>query len=106
MTVVCSVAAVFTNPNGDRFQITAKDRGMILDAPEWIKDTLMFKWLANDGSIKFVNSANKIEAENEPMKGLAADGKKIEEPVSVGVKVESEEKPKATTRKKTKKDDA
>ena len=118
MTIICSVAADFTNRDGDIFRVTAKERGVILNAPDWIKDTLMFKLLAQEGSIKYVNSANRIEAENDPLKGLGADGKPIEpiakkeektkqeevkanEPVVVeAVAIPTEEAPKRSTRKK------
>ena len=117
MTIICSVAAVFTNRDGDVYQVRPSDRGVIKEAPDWIQDTLMFKWLAKDGSIKYVNSANKIEAENDPMKGLGADGKKakkekeqapVEEAPAEETPAEEaeEEKPRTTTRRRTKKDDA
>lgn len=103
MTIICSVAAVFNNSVGDKYVIRPSDIGIIKpDVPEWVKDTQMFKWLESDGSVKFVTSSNKVEAENDPLNGLGADGKKIEEPVAVkeepvAVEVEA---PKKTTRKK------
>lgn len=115
MTIISMIAADFNNRQGDRFQITRNDIGIIKEAPDWIKDTLMFKWAAADGAIKFVNSANKKELENDPMKGIAADGKakkqevkvdEAKEPVvveAVVVPVEeapAEEKPKKATRSK------
>jgi len=112
MTIICHVAADFVNSDGEKFSVTAKDRNLIKDAPEWIKDTLLFKWLVGDGSIKFVTKSNKIEAENDPTALVDAEGKTIhaEEQTGVNDPVEAEtegieevkeEKPKkATTRKK------
>ena len=77
MTIICHVAADFVNSDGDKFSITGKDRNLIKDAPEWIKDTLLFKWLANDGSIKFVTKTNQIQAENDPLAYVNAEGKEI-----------------------------
>ena len=79
MTIICMVAADFCGPDGQVFSVTAKDKGIIITAPEWIKDTLMFKLLASDGSLKFVTKANQKEAENDPLKGINAEGKKIKE---------------------------
>ena len=78
ITIICSVAAEFPNPNGEKpFIVGRKDLNLILSAPEWIEKTAMFKMLAADGSLKAVTSANKVQAENNPTVGLGADGKAI-----------------------------
>ena len=110
MTIICAVAADFVNADGDRFSVTGKELGVIKEAPEWIKDTLLFKWLVNDGSLKFVTRENKITAENDPLAGLNAEGKKIEEEkpeekMEEPVEVKATQPKKKTTAKK-KKDDA
>ena len=102
MTIICHVAADFVNSDGDVFRIGGKDINLIKEAPEWIKDTLMFKWLANDGSIKFVTKDNAIKAENDPVAGVDAEGKGIRS--EVDEEKEEEQPKKRTTRKK--KDDA
>lgn len=101
--MICYVAADFGPYEGEIFRITPDKIGLFVEAPGWVRNTLMFKWLVNDGSIKVADEQiSKKEGENDPMKGIAADGKKEElheeEPVEVKVS-----KPK-TTRKK--KDDA
>lgn len=109
MLIICSVAVDFVRSDGEKYSVTGKELGIIKDAPEWIKDTLMFKWLDKDGSIKFVTQNNRIQAENAPFEGINAEGKEIHKVDEPDVHVEeSEEKPKRkTTRKKTeKKDDA
>lgn len=114
MTIICAVAADFVNSDGDKFSVTAKEIGLIKEAPEWIKKTLLFKWLASDGSIKYVTKSNRIEAENDPLAGLNAEGKEIpaEDEKGVNNPVEAEEKAsekpktKSTRQKKEKKDDA
>lgn len=75
MTIICSVAAEFENSEGGKYSVTSKECGVIKEAPEWIKDTLLFHWLVKDGSIKFVTKSNRITAENDPMAGLNAEGK-------------------------------
>lgn len=113
MLIICSVAAEFVNSDGARFAVTGKELGIIKEAPEWIKKTLLFKWMANDGSIKFVTKSNRIEAENDPLAGLDAEGKKIKpkaeegknapaEGKQEGEKEVTEAKPKATTPKSAK----
>ena len=107
MLIICSVAAEFVNPEGDRFAVTGKDIGIIKDAPEWIRKTLLFKWMANDGSVKFVTEKNRVEAENEPLKGIDAEGKTIQkktekdesEPAE-GKQEGAEEEPKAEPKAK------
>lgn len=99
MRIFCKVAAEFTAPNGETiFKVTPDKRLMIMDAPEAIKDTLMFKLLLNDGSIDVIDTKEaQKKAENEPTKGMTPDGKKdteeqAEEPV----------KPKTTRKTKAK----
>ena len=110
MTIICYVAADFVNSDGGKFSVTGKELGVIKEAPEWIKSTLLFKWLANDGSIKFVTKSNRITAENDPLVGISAEGKNIRPEEGTGVNApekaeekqeEPQEKPvKKTTRKK------
>jgi len=108
MTIICAVAADFVNSDGDKYSVTGKEIGVIKEAPEWITETLLFKWLAKDGSIKYVTRGNRIEAENDPLAGLNAEGKEILKEEEKGAKdpveVETEQPKKRGTRKK--KDDA
>lgn len=78
MRLICRVAAEFTAPDGTKvFEVGAADRLLILEAPEEIKNTLMFKWLCADGSIDFVDKpADQKKLENDPVQGAAADGTK------------------------------
>lgn len=76
MLIICAVAADFVNSDGDVFSVKGKEIGVIKEAPDWITSTLLFKWLNKDGSIKFVEKTNRIEAENAPLAGLSAEGKK------------------------------
>lgn len=104
ITIICSVAAEFRSADGSmKYTVDAKKRNLVIsDAPAWIVDTLMFKGLAADGSLKYVTPANKIQVENEPTIGLAADGKAIdlERPEVETAKVEPEEKPVETAEEK------
>ena len=95
ITIICSVAAEFRSADGSmKYTVDAKKRNLVLsDAPAWIVDTLMFKGLAADGSLKYVTPANKIQVENEPTIGLAADGKAIDLERPEAEAVEAEEKP-------------
>jgi len=111
MTIICAVAADFVRPDGEIFRVTGKEIGVIKDAPEWIKDTLLFRMLDKDGSIKYVTNSNRIQAENDPLAGINAEGKEIRPEGETGVNdpVEGQQeapKKKTTTRKTKKKDDA
>ena len=77
ITVICTVAADFFAPGGLTFSIESKDRNTIKEAPAWIKNTLMFKYLRKDRSISFVDKNNKKQAENDPLAGQNAEGKRI-----------------------------
>lgn len=73
--IICYVAAEFVL-NGERFSVTPNKIGTFIEAPEWIRDTVMFKWLVKDGSLKVSNEhITKKQGENDPMKGVSAEGK-------------------------------
>lgn len=89
MTIICSVAAVFNDFKGNRYDITGGDIGLIkTDVPDWVENTIMFKLLLKDGSIQYVTTENKKQMENDPLNGLGADGKKLEGNAPVEVKTE------------------
>ena len=100
--MICYVSAEFRGPEWRKFKVTPDKRGVFIEAPEWIKDTLLFKMLLKDGSIKVgVGAEEKKKLENDPMEKIGADGKELEEKVEVpDTKVLKTRKPKA------KKDDA
>ena len=130
--MICYVAADFGPYDGDMFRVTPTMIGTFIEAPVWVKDTLLFKWLIKDGSIKVAEEQiTKKQGENDPMEGMAASGK--DEAVAVAAEKEAtehieeaaegqkespaeEEKPAAeekpakparqTNKKKAKKDDA
>ena len=79
ITIICAVAAMFKNKDGEVFKVTPAQRGVIVQAPAWIQKTLLFEMLASDGSLKFVTPYNRVQVENEPLLGLNAEGKKIAE---------------------------
>ena len=110
MTIICAVAADFVNSDGDIYSVKGKEIGLIKEAPEWIANTLMFKWLVKDGTLKFVTKENRIQAENDPLAGLNAEGKAIasedEKAVNDPVEVETEAPKKRKTTRQKKKDDA
>lgn len=83
--MICTVCTDFFAPNGEKFQITPQNRGIIVMAPNWIKETMMFKLLEIDGSVQFVTKANEKKLENDPMEGITAEGKKEEKPVSIDI---------------------
>lgn len=110
--MICKVCADFGPYNGEMFRITPDKRGVFVEAPMWVKSTLMFKWLLNDGSITVAESSSvKKKEENDPMEGISAEGKKEEiseaNEAEVAEAVESGEVKALKTRtRKTKKDDA
>jgi len=99
--MICYVAVDFVGPGGEIFRIGPKQLGVFVEAPEWVKNTLIFKLLLKDESIRIGESNEAKKLENDPYDGIGADGKATE------VKVEVPE-PVIKTRKKVakKKDDA
>ena len=76
--MICYVAADFGPVEGMRFKITPDMRGNFIEAPAWIKDTLLYKWLLKDGSIVVADKQiSKKQGENDPMVGISAEGKSI-----------------------------
>lgn len=110
--MICYVAADFVSPDGDRFSVTPSKIGVFVEAPVWVKDTLLFKWLLRDGTVKVAEYNISVkQGENDPMKDIAADGKAIEEPAEEPVEEPAEEPEevipvKKTRSKKAKKVDA
>lgn len=74
--MICYVAADFVSPRGDIFRITPDKIGVFVEAPGWVQNTLLFKMLVKDGSIKVGEQRAEIKKlENDPMEGIGADGK-------------------------------
>ena len=76
-TIVCYVAAIFSDPKTreEIFRVEKSDLGLIMDAPKAIKQDPLFNLLVSDGSIKIVEKKNLKQLENDPMKGVSAEGK-------------------------------
>ena len=79
MLIIPYVCAEFRDRNGNRIhRITPDMIGLFIDAPEAIRQDLLFQMLLADGSIKTPEDAKKNRnLENDPMKGAGADGKEI-----------------------------
>lgn len=75
--MICAVCADFFSPDGHEFRVRKNMIGQFIQAPEWIKKTLLFKLLLKDGTIKIAAETKKerVQQENDPLAGLGADGK-------------------------------
>lgn len=74
--MICYVAADFGPYKGEIFRVTPDKLGIFIQAPAWIKETLMFKWLLQDGSIKIgLDKEEQKKLENDPMEGISSEGK-------------------------------
>ena len=74
--IICYVAAGFGPYDGQMFFVKPEQRGVFIEAPEWISQTIMFKGLVADGSLKVADEhISKKQGENDPMKGITAEGK-------------------------------
>ena len=116
--MICYVSADFGPHNGAVFHVGPEKIGVFIEAPEWIKETLMFRWLLKDGSIKIAEEQISMkQGENDPMKGISGEGKdekvseKNEEEIVNAIaeepaKVPSEEPVKKTRTRKAKTGDA
>ena len=94
MKILSRVCAEFRNRKGDViYRIRPADRlRYIDDAPEEIREDLLFRMLVGDGSIEVVETAAQKKAlEQDPTAGTLADGRKAS-------KVKAEE-PEAKTEK-------
>ena len=77
MLIVSRVCAEFHDAEGNiLFSVQPTMRGILTEAPDAIRDTLLFKMLVNEGSLKAVEDvADKKRLENDPMQGADAEGK-------------------------------
>ena len=77
MLIVSRVCAEFISAEGiSLFAVQPGMRGILTEAPDAIRDTLLFKMLVNEGSLKAVEDvADQKRLENDPMQGVDAEGK-------------------------------
>ena len=76
--MICYVMASFLKPGTDEtFDVPREKIGTFIQAPEWVKDTLEFKLLMQDKSIRVAAETRheRLKLENDPMDGIGADGK-------------------------------
>ena len=100
MKMLSRVCAEFKNKQGDViFRITPADRlRYIDDAPDEIREDLLFRMLVEDGSIEVVETAAQKKAmEQDPAAGTDATGKK---PAKAGAETKTDEKPADSGQKK------
>ena len=97
MFMMSRVCAEFHDHLGNVIhRITPANRLLFHDAPDEIRDDLLFRLLLQDGSIQATESDAEIRAlENEPMAGAFADGKSVvsSKPARNTRKAKAEEKP-------------
>lgn len=93
MKITCKTPAVFVSPGMVLFQVKQEDVGKEIEAPEWVKNTLMYKILAGEGSILTGESevTDEPASKEEPVTESEAPGE-AKEPVSVVVKKTSRKK--------------
>ena len=90
MKATFTAEADFRGPEGDLYRVTPKDIGEVRDdVPEWIRGTLLFKWLLMEGKVLVEDQDEKPVDESKP------------EPVETKapVAVETEIAPKRKSRK-------
>ena len=77
LTLIAYVAAIFNDPKtGEEiFRIRDFQRGTIIEAPKAIQEDPLYGWLVSDGSIRVVEKKEIAALENDPMKGVTAEGK-------------------------------
>ena len=76
--MICYVMASFLKPGTDEtFDVPREKIGTFIQAPEWVKNTLEFKLLMKDKSIRVAAETRheRLKLENDPMDGIGADGK-------------------------------
>ena len=77
MLIVSRVCAEFHDDEGNiLFTVQPNMRGIMTEAPDAIRNTLLFRMLVNEGSLKAVEDiADRKRLENDPMQGVDAEGK-------------------------------
>ena len=77
MLIVSRVCAEFHDAEGNiLFTVHPHMRGQMTEAPDAIRNTLLFRMLVNEGSLKAVEDiADRKRLENDPMQGVDAEGK-------------------------------
>ncbi len=80
MQVFSRVCAEFHDAKGEvLFRITPDLRNRFIEAPESIKQDLLYRMLINEGSMEVaVTREGKAALENDPMAGHEASGKTIQ----------------------------
>ena len=79
MRILSKVSAKFFHPKDASvtYMIGPHDLLVLRDAPDWIADTMLYKWMLADGTIEVVNlTATQKQLENDPVQGAYADGTK------------------------------
>ncbi len=98
MFIIPYVCAEFRDRSGNRIhRITPDMRGCLTEVPDAVRQDLLFGMLVEDGSIKVPqNDSQKKVLEQDPMVGVAADGRsavlKEEKPGKSGKAPRAEEK--------------
>ena len=77
MLIVPRVCAEFHSQTGEvLFTVRPHMLGNLVEAPDSIRQDLLFRLLVNEGSLKAVeDAADKKAMENDPMAGVTADGR-------------------------------
>ena len=77
MLIVSRVCAEFCDEKGTSiFSVQPNMRGILTEAPDAIRDTLLFRMLVSEGSLKAVEDiVDRKRLENDPMRGVDAEGK-------------------------------
>ena len=95
MLIISRVCAEFKNHAGEVvYRVNPGDLGLIREAPETIREDVLFNLLVSDGSLEAVESVNRRKVlENDPMLGTDADGKNAGAAAASATKVEGKRKP-------------
>ena len=103
MQIVSRVCAEFHDAEGNvLFSVYPHMRGQMTEAPESIRQDLLFQMLVNDGSLVAVeNVAEKKILEQDPMAGVDAEGKSAADAAIAKAKA-AEKSATASGRKKAK----
>ena len=79
MKIFSRVCAEFHDADGNiLFAITPATRLGFVEAPESIKQDLLFTLLVREGSLEVVDRDKNVALENDPMAGHDATGKSVE----------------------------
>ena len=73
INIVCETQAFFVSKNMDKFHYTFADVGKVVEAPDWIQGTMLYKILCEKGKMKIVKEKEADTSKTAKKAEISAD---------------------------------